>query len=120
MTKSMLQLAVLIAVMAAVVFGFTTDVRAECGAERCDAKIERLFTHSSLGIVYVGTAGEENNLDCNPVENVYVVLNPGQPLFREIYDSLLAGLIHNLTMSVRIVRDSNQCQIGYVIAYNNE
>ena len=120
MTKSMLQIAVLIAVMAAVVLGFTTDVRAQCGGDRCVEKIDRLFTHSSLGIVYVGTAGDERNLACIASQGVYVVLNSGQPLFREIYDSFLAGLTHNLTVTVDIVTGSNLCQIGYVIVHNNE
>jgi hypothetical protein len=96
MTKSMLQITMLIGVMAAAVLGFTTDVRAQCGGLHCTGKIEELYIHD---VVFVGTSGDEKHLACTASGDKHVALRPDERLFREKYDSLLAGLTYNLTMN---------------------
>lgn len=115
MTKSMLQLAMLIGVITAVL-GFTTDVSAECGGNRCTGRIDRLYTSSLAGLVFVGTDGNENLLAvCNPEDGQYLVLRPNQVLFSEIYASLLEGVTWGRTMIVRVREGVEPCEIAYVV-----
>jgi hypothetical protein len=75
MTKSMLQLAMLIGVIT-MVLGFTTDVQAQCAGNACDGVINRVWPHPSTppgGGIWVNTGGDERNLTCTPDDGVYLL-----------------------------------------------
>jgi hypothetical protein len=109
----MLQIAMLVGVTA-MVLGFTTDVQAECSGHFCTGRVDRLYTSSGANTVFVGTTGMETNLLCTPHESVYLTLSPTQPLFAQLYDSLLNAVTFRRPVIIRLP-DSGSCQISYVV-----
>ena len=114
MTRFMLQIAMLVGVMT-VGLGFTTDVHAACGGAICTGRVNRLYTQS-LGPtnVYVDTDGIERNLSCTAVAGVYLILSPSQPLFSQVYESLLKAVTFGKPVQIRLPA-SGPCQIQYVV-----
>ena len=98
-----------------VVIFYVADVHAECSNERCVGKITRLYTHSGTNTVYIGTDGDEKQLQCQPTEGVYIILEPTKPLFHEIYSSLLSAAIRGIRTKVRVNTDGNKCRLIYVV-----
>jgi hypothetical protein len=118
MTKSILQLALLMSVIATAVLGFTTDVQAQCERNRCNGLVDRLYT-STDNFVLVETNGNEADLDCKPFEGRYLRLFPSQHLFTQIYNSLLEAVTLGRTARVRVT-NADDCQIVYVILFRSE
>jgi len=121
MSRRSIYRTLLVGIVALACLSFTQTARAECDSERCVGKITRLYPHPTgavnpaRGVVYIGTDGNETNLACAPVSDVYIALYPNQKLFKEVYDALLNGITHNLKMQVRIDPSSSVCKVGYVV-----
>jgi hypothetical protein len=117
MTKSMLQLAMLIGVIT-MVLGFTTNVQAQCAGDSCDGGIDRVWPHPSDppgGGVWVGTTGDERDLTCTPDGNVYLLLSPSNRFFAEYYNLLLEAVVHNERVVIYITPGSNPCVINSML-----
>jgi hypothetical protein len=115
MTKSMLQIALLISVIATAVLGFTSDVQAECGGSGCVGLVNGLYLHRSAGpggTVFVDTNGTAN-LTCT-LDGGYLKLLPSNNLFAQQYDALLEALIFGKTVQIRTT-ESGPCEIIYVV-----
>jgi hypothetical protein len=109
----MLQMAMLTSVMA-VVLGFTTDVHAACSGVFCVGRVDRLFPHATQNQVFVATDGIETDLSCDPITDIYLRLSPSQPLFTQIYNTLLEAVSRSLSVRIRLP-ESGVCQIQYVV-----
>ena len=115
MTKSRLRIVMLISVITTAVLGVTPDVQAECSGGLCTGRVDRLYTHSSGGVVYVGTNGTETALTCTPVQGSYLTLRPSQPLFTQLYDSLLKAVTFGKPVIIRLPTTPGPCNIIYVV-----
>jgi hypothetical protein len=121
MTKSMLQLAMLLGVITAVL-GFTTEVHAAtevvCTATQCSGTIKALYPHPSSppgGSVSVSLDGDIGNLTgCTP-NGEYLVLSTSNPLFREFYELLLNAVTFNKHVFLSMTLNSNPCDIIYAV-----
>ena len=110
-------------VMALALCSVAQEALAQCDDRICTGKITRLYTQSTgatvnpvKGAVFIRMNVPFTSLACTPAGDppTYIVLLPQQKLFKEIYDSLLAGITNNLTMRVRIDPDSSVCKVAYV------
>jgi hypothetical protein len=123
MSRRIFHSAVVVGVVALALFSLTQEALAQCDDVICTGKITRLYTQSTAtavnagGTVFIRMNVPLTNLDCTPAgepQQLYIVLLPGQKLFKEIYASLLAGITNNLTMQVRIDPASPVCKVAYV------
>ncbi|MFN4290105.1 MAG: hypothetical protein ACK4E7_04410 [Permianibacter sp.] len=94
---------------------FVGDVYAACGGHSCVAEyVDRLYVNSDSGLVYVATSGDEAQLDCSAVSDVYVTLDLAEPGASAIYSSLLSAQVSNKKVQVRIVNGSAGCKVKYI------
>lgn len=97
---------------------FASKADAECSNVWCTGKITELYTHSDNNIVYIGTDGDETLLSCSPSENKFIVLSPAQPLFKELYSSLLSAALSEKVFQIRVNSDGGACRVVYTILHN--
>lgn len=92
-------------------------VNAECTGIKCSAvKISRLYvTSDDGGKVAISTSGDESKLECDAGIYGYLVLEPTQPAFEEIYAFLLASHSTQNPVTIR-TSDTGSCKILYVIS----
>src|SRR5210317_1960212 len=71
-----------ICIMSMVVFLvlFSTSVYAACTTTKCTGEIDRLYITG--GKLYISTDGDERNLNCNAVSDVYLTLSTSNPDFK--------------------------------------
>lgn len=98
--------------------------KASCSAIHCTDEIDRLYVTSHAGKPRVFVSIEdrglaEKKLNCKLVSGFYFTLDGDNPAFDEIYQLLLAaktGPDGQNHLTFRIVENSNNCRIGYVVA----
>lgn len=76
--------------------------------------VERLYINSN-GKVYIGSSGDESQLDCQSVSGVYTSFDVSEPGGDSIYATLLAAQLSNKPVSIRIVNNSEGCKVLYLL-----
>jgi len=97
-------------------------VHSECSANGCDIDqsdpIKRIYlTSLSDGQVYIDAPSGKESLDCTLAEGKFLVLKSTHPLFKETYSTILAAVMANKKMYIRIRNGSSKCEIAYVQLY---
>lgn len=69
---------------------------------------------NSSCIVFIGTSGDENLLDCDAKSGVYTILNMNIPGASAVYSTLLSAQMANKIVNVRINNGSAGCNVQYV------
>lgn len=78
--------------------------------------VTQLQTGLSPGI-YIAMDQDFSQLDCVLVSGRYVTLPPSHAQFKEIYATLLAGMLMNRKVAIRIQEGSAGCSVIYMILY---
>jgi len=87
---------------------------ANCSSDVClSVHIERLYITVN-GLIYVGTSGDETQLSCTAVSNVYVSLDTTVGNSDELYSTLLAAQLADKKVSMRMLPASTNCAIHYM------
>ena len=94
----------------------STSVYADCTANRCVGKIDRLYVTD--GTLYISTDGDETNLDCTPVGGVYITIPSSDPDFKNLYAMMLTAVSLNNTIGLRIENGSDRCTLIYTYMDN--
>lgn len=104
----------------AMTFSFLgTNAYAACSDKNCTSvKINQIIP-STGGTVYIGTSGDESQLSCPAVGDKYLSLDINKPLAKEIFSTILASQKSKTSMVLRIDENSPDCEIIYVISYDN-
>ena len=87
---------------------------AGCSGKWCLAKVSNLYPHSDANVVHIGTDGDESQLSCIPGEGGFIMLFPDQPLFAQIYATLLEAVTHDKLVHLRVNTDGGACRLIYV------
>lgn len=86
---------------------------AECSAAGCyDVLIEELYPTAEGG-VWIKTTGNETLANCTANANVFLRLNVSAG-YKDIYSTLLAAMLAEKRVSLRVVEGSNPCAVAYV------
>lgn len=101
------------------VVGVAVNAHAECTLNGCIASgsdpIKNIYlTAISDGQVYIEAPSGRENLDCTLAEGRFLMLRSTHPLFKEIYATLLAGVMADKTLWLRIKNGSAKCEINYI------
>jgi hypothetical protein len=90
-----------------------TTAFAECSSAGCyDVLIEELYPTAEGG-VWIKTTGDETLANCTANSNVFLRLNMSAG-YKDIYSTLLAAMLAEKRVSLRIVEGSNPCAVAYV------
>jgi hypothetical protein len=100
----------------------SVNVYASCTADACIADqtdpIKKIYlTGNSDGQVYIEAPSGKENLDCTLTEGRFMVLYSSHPLFKETYSTMLAAVLANKKLFIRIKNGSAKCEIYYVQFY---
>lgn len=83
-----------------------------CGTDSCIAKVKKLYPHSN-GNVYVQANADMSSLDCTLNQGSFMVLEPTNKSKSEIYSMLLAAMVSETPLVMRIVNGSSNCSLSY-------
>lgn len=90
-----------------------TAAFAECSAAGCyEVLIEELYPTAEGG-VWIKTTGDETLANCTANSNVFLRLNATAG-YKDIYATLLAAMLAEKRVSLRVVEGSNPCTVAYV------
>lgn len=90
-----------------------TSVYAGCTTKACSAvKVTRLYLTAG-GTLYVGTNGDETNLNCQAPGNSYMSLQSSDVGKNAMYAALLAAKASDNLVTIRIQEGTNDCRILY-------
>ncbi|MDF2466716.1 MAG: hypothetical protein K0Q43_4951 [Ramlibacter sp.] len=90
-----------------------TAAFAECSAAGCyGVYIEELYATAEGG-VWIKTTGDETLANCTANSNVFLRLNATAG-YKDIYSTLLAAMLAEKRVSLRVVEGSNPCAVAYV------
>lgn len=94
----------------------STYTFASCSPQACVTKIKRLYLTggTSGSILVMPTEVAQGYVNCTLKEGHYLTLKNDHPLFSEIYSTLLAIKIAEKNVRIRIVEESNNCEISYI------
>ena len=108
--------ALLTAAVSFIIACSSTYTFATCSPQSCTTKIERLYlTGSSSGDILVKPADPADGIvNCTLREGSYLTLKNDHLLFSEIYSTLLAIKISEKDVRIRIVEESDNCEISYI------
>ncbi len=101
----------LIITLAAFLLMIGANVYAGCTADRCYGQIERLVMSGSA--LYIGTDGDETNLDCTPLSGVYLTLSTTEESFNKQYAMMLTAMSTDKAVGFRIINGSQGCRVSY-------
>lgn len=89
---------------------------ADCGGNSCsNVYIDRLYVNAnSSELVYIGTSGDETQLDCEAHAGVYAILDSNQGNADKIYSTLLAAQLANKKVRIRIDTNTVGCKVSYI------
>jgi hypothetical protein len=90
-----------------------TAAYAECSAAGCyEVLIEELYPTAEGG-VWIKTTGDETLANCTANANVFLRLNVSAG-YKDIYSTLLAAMLAEKRVNLRVVEGSNPCAVAYV------
>jgi len=96
-----------------VALSLATTAFAECWSAGCyEVLIEELYPTAEGG-VWIKTTGDETLANCTANSNVFLRLN-ASPGYKDIYSTLLAAMLAEKRVSLRVVEGSNPCTVSYV------
>lgn len=96
----------------------SSNVFAECTADRCDGLIEELF-YNNAGNLFIATDGDEANLDCDSAGDIYVMLDKNDQYFDRKLAMLLTASSASQEVGIRINNGSTNCTVNYVVVNSN-
>jgi hypothetical protein len=95
-----------------------TPAFAECWSAGCyGVFIEELYPTAEGG-VWIKTTGDETLANCTANSNVFLRLNVSAG-YKDIYSTLLAAMLSEKRVSLRVVEGSNPCTVAYVTLNRN-
>ena len=109
------QLFILLSLLACLIV-LSSHVYAACSTTKCEGKIERLYITD--GLLYIGTDGDETNLNCSAVAGVYITLPVSNPDFKNYYAMMLTSMSLGNQIGLRIVDLSGGCKLSYAYIDN--
>lgn len=95
-----------------------SSVYAACNSKMCyNVNVEKLYMTAN-GTLYVGTSGDESQLNCGGAEtaDVYVSLKEGDVGKNAMYSLLLTAKTTGKKVTIRIQEGSSDCRVVYVTA----
>ena len=89
---------------------------ADCAGNSCtDVYVDKLYvTANSSELIYIGTSGNESQLDCEAHAGVYAILDSSQGNAEKIYSTLLAAQLANKKVRIRITTNTVGCKVSYI------
>ncbi|MGP0171774.1 hypothetical protein ACSVIJ_07810 [Pseudomonas sp. NCHU5208] len=97
------------------VLAFAEMAYSACSSVMCqNVYVERLNPNAN-GKVYVATSGDETQLNCSAVSQVYLTFDLSEPAGNVFYSTLLAAQISDRKVSLRIVDGSQGCTVTYIM-----
>ena len=91
-----------------------TTANAACGTVSCwSTTITKLIVGSD-GSILVGTSDDETKLNCTSPRNEYLTLKADAPGANTIYSTLLTAQTTKKQIGLRIIENSNVCEIVYI------
>jgi hypothetical protein len=98
------------------VFANCGFANAECTGLSCaDVKIHSMQVDIG-GTVWIQTTGTETGLSCTPDSNAFIKFDSNAPGGKNIYSGLLAYKLADKPLGLRIVQNSNPCELSYIVA----
>mgnify|MGYP000501257147 CR=1 FL=1 len=95
---------------------FSVSSMAACSDKLCKGKVVKLRLHDN--ILYIGTDGDESQLNCTSPAGTYVSIPTGDPSFMQKYSLLLTAVSLDKTVTLRIKELSRICNVDYIIMDN--
>ncbi|AKE51273.1 hypothetical protein [Kangiella geojedonensis] len=89
---------------------------ADCGGNSCtNVYVDKLSVQgNSSELVYIGTSGDEAQLDCEAHAGLYAILDSNQGNADKIYSTLLAAQLANKKVKIRIATNTVGCKVAYI------
>ncbi|MBV7262277.1 hypothetical protein KCG43_09730 [Photobacterium sp. WH24] len=96
---------------------FSPTVLAECNPTGCigigkEALLSVYPNHT--GHIYLQAPAGKEKLNCKLVEGQFMVLKNTHPVFDAMYSTVLTALSTQKQLTVRIVENSEDCEVSYV------
>ena len=89
---------------------------AACSGVMCGGiSITKMQVNVANSLVWVETDGAELDLDCAPDSGVFLMLDTSAEGGKNVYSTLLAYKMANKPLNIRVVENSNPCEIMYVV-----
>ncbi|NAW63879.1 hypothetical protein [Photobacterium halotolerans] len=99
---------------------FSPAVLAECIPTACiGVGKEALLSvyPNQTGHIYLQAPAGKEKLNCKLVSDHFMVLKNTHPVFDAMYSTVLTALSTQKTLAVRIVENSEDCEVTYVRMY---
>ena len=94
---------------------FAKTVLADCSGIVCtDVKVQSMQVDID-GTVWLQTSGTETNLSCTPDSGAFLKFDSNAPGGKNIYSGLLAYKMADKPLDVRVVQNSNPCEVLYIV-----
>lgn len=95
---------------------FPLLTNAGCGGNSCtNVYVDKLYVNAnSSELVYIGTSGDETQLDCEAHAGVYAILDSNQGNADKIYSTLLAAQLANKKVRIRVATNTVGCKVAYI------
>ncbi|USD19803.1 hypothetical protein MJO52_11995 [Microbulbifer variabilis] len=92
---------------------------AECTVGVCsNVEVDRVY--ATVGnTVYVGTTGDERNLGCGAVADVYGKLDMTNPSADAVYSAILAAQMAKKKIIMKVDENVAGCPISYVVVQSD-
>lgn len=117
MSKLML---IAIITLISIISAQTNALASPCDSIRCLSQVAQVYpSGDSDGKVWIMPKdGGQTNLSCTPESGVLLVLRKTNPSFKELYALLLSADLADATVNMRIIPNTNPCEIMYVTTVN--
>jgi len=91
---------------------------ADCSSKNntCYGKVTRVYV--SGGTLYIGTDGDEAQLNCTSPAGVYVTIPTSDSMFDAKYATLLTAMSLGKKVGLRIVDNDANCKVSYIYMDN--
>ena len=97
-----------------------SETQASCDSIRCISKVKSIYaTGKATGEIYIEPDEDSiSTLNCNAVGEKYVTLHHSHKNYTEILAIINLALMANKTINMRIVENTDDCTIDYVMLYS--
>ena len=115
----MKNLATLVITLCAVLGLSSVASASPCTATLCrDTRIDRLFATAGGDVLVSPIDGGQSNLNCTANSGQYLTLPQAHPNYDAIFKMLLAAKVARAPIWVRIVDNTPNCEIAYLVLEN--
>ncbi|WP_152547950.1 hypothetical protein [Photobacterium galatheae] len=103
--------------MILMLFLFSSTTWAACSPNQCHGIGKDVLVSvypSGTGHIYLEAPADKGKLNCQLVEGHYMTLKNTHPVFEAMYSTILTALSTQKKLTVRIVENSEGCEVMYV------